>query len=104
MGRRGRAGQFVHSASKAGVIGATLAAAKELSRSGIRVNAVAPGYIETSMTGHITEAQKTALLSNIPAGRAGTSDDVAAAICFLVSDLAEYITGQVLGVDGGMVA
>jgi 3-oxoacyl-[acyl-carrier protein] reductase len=104
MGRRGRAGQFVYSATKAGVIGATLAAAKELSKSGIRVNAVAPGYIETSMTQHVTDVQKTALTSNIPAGRAGTPDDVAAAICFLVSDFAQYITGQVLGVDGGMIA
>ena len=104
MGRRGRVGQFVYSASKAGVIGATLAAAKELSKAGIRVNAVAPGYIETSMTEHITESQKTTLVGNIPAGRAGTPDDVAAAICFLVSDLAAYITGQVLGVDGGMIA
>jgi 3-oxoacyl-[acyl-carrier protein] reductase len=104
MGRRGRAGQFVYSATKAGVIGATLAAAKELSKSGIRVNAVAPGYIETSMTQHVTESQKAALMSNIPAGRAGTPDDVAAAICFLVSDFAQYITGQVLGVDGGMIA
>jgi 3-oxoacyl-[acyl-carrier protein] reductase len=104
MGRRGRAGQFIYSATKAGVIGATLAAAKELSKSGIRVNAVAPGYIETSMTQHVTEVQKTALMSNIPAGRAGTPDDVAAAICFLVSDFAQYITGQVLGVDGGMIA
>jgi 3-oxoacyl-[acyl-carrier protein] reductase len=81
-----------------------LAAAKELSKSGIRVNAVAPGYIETSMTQHVTESQKAALMSNIPAGRAGTPDDVAAAICFLVSDFAQYITGQVLGVDGGMIA
>jgi 3-oxoacyl-[acyl-carrier protein] reductase len=104
MGRRGRAGQFVYSASKAGVIGATLAAAKELAKSGIRVNAVAPGYIESSMTEHVTESQKAALIGNIPAGRAGTPDEVAAAICFLASDLAGYITGQVLGVDGGMIA
>lgn len=104
MGRRGRVGQFVYSASKAGVIGATLAAAKELAKSGIRVNAVAPGFIESSMTQHVTEAQRAALVSNIPAGRAGTPDDVAGAICFLVSDVAGYITGQVLGVDGGMIA
>jgi 3-oxoacyl-[acyl-carrier protein] reductase len=104
MGRRGRVGQFVYSASKAGVIGATLSAAKELGRSGIRVNAVAPGYIESSMTEHVTESQKAALVSNIPLGRAGTPDDVATAICFLVSDLAGYITGQVLGIDGGMIA
>ncbi len=104
MGRRGRAGQLVYSATKAGVIGATMASAKELAKSGIRVNAIAPGYIETSMTAHITEAQKETLINNIPAGRPGTPDDVANAICFLVSDLAVYINGQVIGVDGGMVA
>jgi 3-oxoacyl-[acyl-carrier protein] reductase len=104
MGRRGRAGQFAYSASKAGVIGATLSAAKELAKSGIRVNAVAPGYIETSMTGHITPDQKATLLTSIPAGRAGTPEDVAAVVCFLVSDFASYVTGQVLGVDGGMIA
>jgi 3-oxoacyl-[acyl-carrier protein] reductase len=104
MGLRGRVGQFVYSATKAGVIGATLASAKELAKSGIRVNAVAPGYIETAMTTHVTEDQKTALIRNIPAGRAGKPEDVANAVCFLVSDFAEYITGQVLGVDGGMIA
>jgi 3-oxoacyl-[acyl-carrier protein] reductase len=104
MGLRGRAGQFVYSATKAGVIGATLASAKELAKSGIRVNAVAPGYIETAMTAHVTEDQKTALIRNVPAGRAGKPEDVANAVCFLVSDFAEYITGQVLGVDGGMIA
>lgn len=104
MGRRGRAGQFVYSATKAGVLGATLASAKELAKSGIRVNAVAPGYIETAMTAHVTEDQKAALISNVPAGRAGKPEDVANAVCFLVSDFAEYITGQVLGVDGGMIA
>lgn len=104
MGRRGRIGQLVYSATKAGVIGATLASAKELARSGIRVNAVAPGYIETRMTSHLGEEQKQALLRAIPLGRSGNPEDVANAICFLVSDLADYITGQVLGIDGGMVA
>ncbi len=104
MGHRGHIGHFVYSATKAGVIGATLASAKEFARVGVRVNAVSPGYIETAMTGHITEAQKMGLVSNISLGRPGSPEDVADAICFLVSDLARYITGQVLGVDGGMIA
>jgi 3-oxoacyl-[acyl-carrier protein] reductase len=104
MGLRGRSGQLVYSATKAAVIGATLSAAKELGSSGIRVNAIAPGYIETAMTAHVGDSQKEALLASIPLGRAGTPDDVAATICFLVSDLAKYVTGQVLGVDGGMIA
>jgi 3-oxoacyl-[acyl-carrier protein] reductase len=104
MGLRGRPGQLVYSATKAAIIGATLSAAKELAKSGVRVNAIAPGYIETAMTAHVNDAQKEALLGSIPAGRVGTSDDVANAICFLVSDFAQYITGQVLGVDGGMIA
>ena len=104
MGLRGRPGQLVYSATKAAIIGATLSASKELAKSGVRVNAIAPGYIETAMTAHVNDAQKEALLGSIPAGRVGTSDDVANAICFLVSDFAQYITGQVLGVDGGMIA
>jgi 3-oxoacyl-[acyl-carrier protein] reductase len=104
MGRRGYVGQFVYSATKAGVIGATLASAKEFARVGVRVNAVAPGYIETDMTGHVTEAQKADLIGKISLGRPGSPEDVADAIWFLVSDLARYVTGQVLGVDGGMVA
>jgi 3-oxoacyl-[acyl-carrier protein] reductase len=104
MGLRGRPGQLVYSATKAAIVGATLSAAKELGKFGIRVNAVAPGYVETAMTAHVSAAQKEALVGSIPLGRAGTPDDVANAICFLASDFANYINGQVLGVDGGMIA
>ena len=104
MGLRGRPGQLVYSATKAAIVGATLSSAKELGKLGVRVNAVAPGYIETAMTAHVNPAQKEALIGSIPLGRVGTPDDVANAICFLASDFASYITGQVLGVDGGMIA
>jgi 3-oxoacyl-[acyl-carrier protein] reductase len=104
MGLRGRPGQFVYSATKAAIVGATLSAAKELAKFDIRINAVAPGYIETAMTAHIDDNQRLLLINAIPLARAGTANDVANAICFLVSDQARYITGQVLGVDGGMVA
>jgi 3-oxoacyl-[acyl-carrier protein] reductase len=104
MGLRGRPGQMVYSATKAAIIGATFSAAKELGKLGIRVNAVAPGYIETAMTGHVNQAQRDALIGSIPMGRVGKPSDVANAICFLASDLANYINGQVLGVDGGMIA
>ncbi len=103
VGRRGNPGQVVYAASKAALIGMTLSAAKELGPHGIRVNAVAPGVIETDMTGHLDAATRQSLLSGVPLGRAGGAGEVASAILFLVSDLASYVSGQVLGVDGAMV-
>ena len=102
IGIRGNAGQVNYSASKAGIIGMTLSAAKELGRRGITVNAVAPGFIETEMTEILTEEQKEGMTGVISLGRAGKASDVANAVAFLASDQAAYITGQVLGVDGGM--
>ena len=102
VGVRGNPGQVNYSASKAGLIGMTLSAAKELGRRGITVNAVAPGFIETDMTEIMTEDQKKAMMDVISLGRAGQASDVANAVAFLASDQAAYITGQVLGVDGGM--
>lgn len=101
-GLRGNAGQTNYAASKAGVIGLTKAAARELAVKGITVNAVAPGFIVTDMTDAMTEGAQQALLSSIPAGRLGRTQDVAKAVAFLAGDDAAYITGQVLAVDGGM--
>lgn len=104
LGRRGSANQTVYCSTKAALIGLTLAAAKELAPKGIRVNAVAPGFIETDMTATLPGANRTATLASIPLGRAGAPADVARAILFLASSaLSGYITAQVLGVDGGMV-
>lgn len=102
VGVKGNAGQVNYSASKAGIIGMTLSAAKELGKRGITVNAVAPGYIETDMTEVLTEDQKKTMLDIISLGRAGKASDVANAVAFLASDSAAYITGQILAVDGGM--
>ncbi|HWQ78804.1 MAG TPA: 3-oxoacyl-[acyl-carrier-protein] reductase [Anaerovoracaceae bacterium] len=102
VGVRGSAGQINYSASKAGLIGMTLSAAKELGKRSITVNAVAPGFIETDMTDVLTEDQKKAMLEVVSLGRAGKASDVANAVAFLASDQAAYITGQVIGVDGGM--
>lgn len=102
VGLRGNAGQVNYSASKAGVIGMTKSAAKELASRGITVNAVAPGFIDTDMTAALPEAARTSLLGSIPAGRLGAAEEVAKAVSFLASDEAAYITGQVLAVDGGM--
>lgn len=98
----GNAGQANYSASKAGVIGLTKAAARELASRGINVNAVAPGFVETDMTDALSDWQKEALLGQIPLGRAGRAEDIAKTVAFLASDDAAYITGQVLSVDGGM--
>ncbi|WP_405127681.1 3-oxoacyl-[acyl-carrier-protein] reductase [Sinanaerobacter chloroacetimidivorans] len=102
VGLRGNPGQVNYSASKAGIIGMTLSAAKELGRRGITVNAVAPGYIETEMTDVLTEEQKGKMMEMISLGRMGKAEDVAKTVTFLASENASYITGQVIGVDGGM--
>ncbi|MBP5199778.1 MAG: 3-oxoacyl-[acyl-carrier-protein] reductase [Schwartzia sp.] len=103
VGVTGNAGQANYSAAKAGVIGFTKTIAKELASRGITANAVAPGFIDTDMTSGLPDKAKEAALSGIPLGRMGTPEDIAAAVLFLVSDQASYITGQVLNVDGGMV-
>ncbi|MEN6413483.1 MAG: 3-oxoacyl-[acyl-carrier-protein] reductase [Veillonellales bacterium] len=103
VGIMGNAGQSNYAAAKAGVIGFTKAAAKELAPRGITVNAVAPGFIATDMTAVLSEQVKTELAAKIPLARLGTPEDVAAAVMFFVSDGAGYITGQILNVDGGMV-
>ena len=101
-GVMGNAGQANYSASKAGLIGLTKSAARELSSRGITVNAVAPGFIETDMTAKLSDRVKEAATGQIPLGRFGNPEDIAAAVAFLASDQASYITGQVLCVDGGM--
>lgn len=103
VGIMGNIGQINYSAAKAGVIGMTKTAARELAARGVRVNAVAPGFIATSMTDVIPEKIKEGMIHSIPLGRMGQAEDVANAVCFLASDEASYITGQVLKVDGGMV-
>ena|ERR1700735_3750126 len=102
VGETGQAGQANYAASKAGLTGFTKAIARELASRGITSNAVAPGYIETAMTGVLEPKQLEAMLSQIPLGRAGTEQDVAHAVRFLASDEAAYITGHVLDVNGGM--
>ncbi len=99
---RGNAGQVNYAASKAGLIGMTKSLAREVASRGITVNAVAPGFIETDMTAAMPPAARDFMCSGIPAGCAGSPQDVARAVAFLASDDAAYITGQVLCVDGGM--
>jgi 3-oxoacyl-[acyl-carrier protein] reductase len=99
----GNAGQTNYAASKAGIVGFTKALAKELAPRGITVNAVAPGFIDTDMTRSLPESQRQALLRQIPTGRFGTPEDVAACVLFLASDAAQYITGEVISVSGGLV-
>ncbi|MEX2661788.1 MAG: 3-oxoacyl-ACP reductase FabG [Vicinamibacterales bacterium] len=102
VGQSGNAGQANYAASKAGIIGFSKAVALEVASRGITVNVVAPGLIETDMTRAITESAHAEWASKIPLKRFGTPDDIAAAVCFLASDEASYITGQVLAVNGGM--
>jgi 3-oxoacyl-[acyl-carrier protein] reductase len=103
VGLIGNAGQANYAASKAGLIGLTKSVAKELATRNVTCNAVCPGFIQTDMTEELTLEQKAALSQNIPLKRLGTSEDVAAAVLFLASEAAAYITGQCLNVDGGMV-
>jgi 3-oxoacyl-[acyl-carrier protein] reductase len=103
VGLMGNAGQSNYSASKAGIIGFTKSIGKELGSRNIRSNAIAPGFIETEMTGELNEKALEDWLKNIPLKRAGQGEDVANACVFLGSDLSKYITGQVLQVDGGML-
>jgi 3-oxoacyl-[acyl-carrier protein] reductase len=101
-GLYGNAGQVNYSSAKAGLVGFTKALAKEVGRAGIRVNAVAPGFIDTDMTGQLTEADRKKLLDRITLRRMGTATEIADAVAFLASPRAAYITGTVLSVDGGI--
>lgn len=102
VGRSGNAGQINYAASKAGVIGMTMSAAKELASRGVTVNAIAPGFIQTEMTDVLSDDVKKSIAAVIPMGTLGTTEDVADLALFLASDAAKYITGQTISVDGGM--
>jgi 3-oxoacyl-[acyl-carrier protein] reductase len=103
VGRFGNEGQTVYASSKAAIIGMTMAAAKELAPKNIRVNAIAPGFIDTAMTHQLSPEKFQERMSGIRMGRIGTADEVAQAIVFLASEMSSYVTGQVVGVDGGMI-
>ena len=103
VGIAGNGGQTNYAASKAGIIGVTKSLAKELAVRGVRVNAVAPGFVETDMTSELGDEIRSAAIDAIPLGRMGAPQDIAKAVAFLASDEAAYITGQTLVVDGGMV-
>jgi 3-oxoacyl-[acyl-carrier protein] reductase len=102
VGRRGNAGQANYSAAKAGLLGFTKSLAREVASRNVRVNAVAPGYIETEMTAALPDAARKALIDQIPLGRIGTPETVADAVVFLAGDAASFITGAVIAVDGGL--
>jgi len=103
VGLTGNAGQANYAASKAGLIGFTKSCAKELAKSGVTVNAIAPGFIATDMTDELSDKVKDAIKDNVPMGEFGAVEDIAAAALYLASPCARYVTGQVLTVDGGMV-
>ena len=103
MGLIGNVGQANYSASKAGIIGLTKTTAKELGSRGINVNAIAPGFIQTAMTDELSESVRESIAGQIPLNRLGTPEDVAKLVLFLCTDDSDYITGQVINVDGGMV-
>ncbi len=103
FGQMGQAGQANYAASKAGLIGLTMAIAREVGSRNITCNAIAPGFIETAMTAILSEELKQSAVKQIPLGRVGTPEDVASAVAFLASDEASYITGHVLNVNGGML-
>ena len=103
IGRVGNVGQVVYGGSKAAVIGMTLSAAKELAPANIRVNAIAPGFIDTDMTRQLPPEKYQERLASIRMNRIGTPEDVANVVLFLASDLSSYVTGQIVGVDGGMI-
>ncbi len=103
IGSMGNAGQANYAAAKAGLIGFTKSLAREVGSRGITVNTVAPGYIQTDMTAQLDEQQTGALMSQVPLGRLGCADDIAAAVLFLASPMASYITGETLHVNGGML-
>jgi 3-oxoacyl-[acyl-carrier protein] reductase len=102
VGLTGNAGQANYAAAKAGLIGFTKSVAREMASRNITANVVAPGFVDTDITTHLSDTIKTTVVGTIPAGRFGQPDDVAAAVVFLASDYAAYITGQTLAVDGGM--
>jgi 3-oxoacyl-[acyl-carrier protein] reductase len=103
FGQMGQAGQANYAASKAGLIGLTMAIAREVASRNITSNAIAPGFIETSMTASLSDEFKQSAVKQIPLGRVGTPEDIASAVAFLASDEASYITGHVLNVNGGML-
>ena len=98
----GNPGQANYCAAKAGVIGMSKSLAQEVASRGVTVNVVAPGFIQTDMTGDLNDKQQAAILAQVPAGRMGTPDEIAAAVSFLVSDKASFITGETIHVNGGM--
>lgn len=102
VGLMGNPGQTNYCAAKAGIIGFTKAMAREVASRGVTVNSVAPGFIATDMTAVLSDEQKGAILSQVPAGRLGTPEEIASAVLFLASDSAAYITGQTISVNGGM--